>query len=246
MSSTFCLINTRGEGSGCDQRTTELDIQECVGQVTTTAAWAQNFDNAMNSNTHSRNTTCSETPTGSQGSKASTDQKVWNTYHVYGAWWKSPSEIEFYLDGEKVNTVTPAADFDLPMYLRLVTETYNWNPVPDDGGMNGSAEDRTTYYDWVRVWSLEDDASTSTEDIDHKTAFHIYPNPSNGESVTIERNNILASAQIRIFNMSGLLVYENEFPEIAKTISLKYLSKGIHVVEVSSENSARRRKLLVE
>ncbi|MEM8522988.1 MAG: T9SS type A sorting domain-containing protein [Bacteroidota bacterium] len=248
MSSTFWLINTRGEGSGCDQRTTELDIQECVGQITTTAQWAQNFDNAMNSNTHSRNTTCNETPTGSQGGKTSTNQKVWEEYHVYGAWWKSPSEIEFYLDGEKVHTARPAADFDLPMYLRLVTETYNWNPVPEDGGMNGSAEDRTTYYDWVRVWKLEDDASTnSTGYMNSKNSIYIYPNPSSDGFFTVEtKNYLVASAQVRVFNMSGQLLYEDEFSEKQKTIPLRHFSKGMYVVELRSELGVQRRKLLVE
>lgn len=247
MSSTFWLINTRGEGSGCDQRTTELDIQECVGQVTSTAQWSQKFDKSMSSNTHSRNTTCSETPTGSEGSKISTEQKVWETYHVYGAWWKSPSEIEFYLDGEKVYTVTPAADFDLPMYLRLVTETYNWNPVPGDGGMNGSAEDRTTYYDWVRVWELEADTNTnSTEYSDPRTSIRIYPNPSSDGFFTVETNAPLTAAQIRIFSMSGQLMYENEFLNKQKMIPSEKFSKGMYVVELRSAHAVQRRKLLVE
>ncbi len=35
-------------------------------------------------------------------------------------------------------------------------ETYDWKPVPADGGMTGSFEDRITSYDWVRTWKLED------------------------------------------------------------------------------------------
>lgn len=154
MSSTFWLINHRNEGSNCDQRTTELDIQECVGQLTTTSTWAKDFDQSMHSNTHSRNISCDETK-GSEGGNVLTGGKVWEDYHVYGAWWKSPTEVQFFLDGKHVYTVNPVADFDLPMYIKLVTETYNWNPVPADGGMNGSWEERTTYYDWVRVWKLD-------------------------------------------------------------------------------------------
>ena len=52
--------------------------------------------------------------------------------------------------------VTPPADFDIEMYLRMVVETYDWNPVPKDGGMTGSKEDRTTTYNWVRSWQLVD------------------------------------------------------------------------------------------
>ena len=60
----------------------------------------------------------------------------------------------FFLDGKFHSKVKPKADFNIPMHLRMVVETYNWNPVPADGGMNGSKEDRTTKYDWVRSWKL--------------------------------------------------------------------------------------------
>ncbi|PWJ39308.1 T9SS type A sorting domain-containing protein [Sediminitomix flava] len=156
MSSTFWLINKRNEGQNCDQRTIELDIQECVGTVTSTDSWPQNKFREMGSNTHSRNTSCPETPVGSKGDHVDIGGAAYDDYHVYAAWWKSKSEILFYLDGEYVFTVNPVADFDLPMYLRMVTETYDWNPVPSDGGMTGSWNDRTTFYDWVRTWKLED------------------------------------------------------------------------------------------
>ena len=156
MSSTFWLINKRNEGTGCDVRTTELDIQECVGQVTGTASWTKTTDQQMGSNLHSRNTSCPETPTGSIGGNTLLSAKASEDYHVYGAWWKSATEIEFYLDGKKVRTVVPVANFDLGMYMKMVVETYDWNPVPVDGGMNGTAQDRTTYYDWVRTWKLID------------------------------------------------------------------------------------------
>ena len=153
MSSTFWLINYRNEQSGCDVRTTELDIQECVGRVTTSAGWAQDHDESMHSNTHSRNVTC-DTPEGSRGGDAPTSSKVYDSFHTYGAWWKSPTEVLFFLDGNFVYSVTPAADFDIEMYVKLVTETYNWNPVPADNGMDGTEEERTTSYDWVRTWRL--------------------------------------------------------------------------------------------
>ncbi|PWJ39307.1 family 16 glycosylhydrolase [Sediminitomix flava] len=156
MSSTFWLINNTRDGENCDKRTAELDIQECVGIVTNPQKWAQNKFRQMGSNTHSRNTQCPETPVGSWGNHTDIGGLAFEDFHIYAAWWKSKSEILFFLDGKHVYTVHPEADFDLPMYLRMVTETYNWNPVPEDGGMTGSEEDRTTSYDWVRTWKLED------------------------------------------------------------------------------------------
>ncbi|TXE13882.1 family 16 glycosylhydrolase [Seonamhaeicola algicola] len=155
MSSTFWLINEGRDNKGCDKRTTELDIQECVGEIVSDAKWMIGFDQKMNSNTHSRNI-----PEGcdyEKGSNKSSGQiggKVYDDYHVYGVWWKSKDEVLFFLDGKLVNKVTPPADYNIAMHLRMVVETYDWNPVPTDGGMNYSAEDRTTSYDWVRTWKM--------------------------------------------------------------------------------------------
>ncbi|WP_405398782.1 family 16 glycosylhydrolase [Maribacter sp. Asnod2-G09] len=155
MSSTFWMINESSELEGCDKRTVELDIQESVGQITNDAEWMKNFDQSMNSNTHSRNIPegCNYEK-GSNKSGALVGGKVYDDFHVYGVWWKSKDEVQFFLDGKFLAKVTPPADYDIEMYLRMVVETYNWNPVPEDGGMNGTEADRTTTYNWVRSWKL--------------------------------------------------------------------------------------------
>lgn len=154
MLSTFWLINNRNDGTSCDKRTTELDIQECVGQITTGANWAKDFNKEMYSNTHSRNAECSETNEGTIGN-TTIAEFAYEDYHIYAAWWKGPAEVLFFLDGELVKTVNPVEKFDLPMYCRLVTETYYWNPAPTDGGVIGILDEKTTKYDWVRTWKLE-------------------------------------------------------------------------------------------
>ncbi|GAA4272992.1 RICIN domain-containing protein [Aquimarina gracilis] len=165
MSSTFWLINKRNEGSDCDVRVTELDITETVGVNSNGANWVNTTINSMNSNTHSRGTTCNNTPVGQEGGKASLGEPSWKGYHTYGAWWKNKDEVLFYLDGKFVYKIKPPANFNLPMYLRLVTETYDWNP-PKAGqdGMNDSVDNRTTYYDWVRTYKLVDDIGIGTVD----------------------------------------------------------------------------------
>lgn len=243
MSSTFWLINTRNEGTGCDVRTTELDIQECVGQVVTSANWAQSFDESMHSNTHSRSTTCQATPTGSAGGNAPTATKVWADYHVYGAWWKSPTEIEFYLDGEKAYTVTPKADFSLPMYLRLVTETYDWNPVPTDGGMTGSMDERTTFYDWVRSYRLIDDLSASNTDMDD-VLFSIYPNPAVNDFVTVSFSNMIGKAQVHLLDIQGRMLRSQEVSAGKADFSLVGLSKGVYMIGVETSKGMQYRRFV--
>lgn len=156
MSSTFWLINNQNAGAACDKRTIELDITENVGVNSGNQTWIDGMITKMNSNLHSRNVSCTTTPVASNGNGATLSGKAYEAYHVYGAWWKSKSEVVFYLDGKFAYTIVPPADFNLPMYLRMVTETYDWNPVPTGGGLTGTADERTTKYDWVRTWTLED------------------------------------------------------------------------------------------
>lgn len=150
MSSTFWMINYSNESTGCQKRTTELDIQECIGYPENKTQTQR-----MGSNTHSRGIpeTCTDIVAGSVGNHIDTPGKVYDNYYTYGVWWKGPSELLFYLNGEYVYTITPKADFDIDMYIKLVVETYNWNPVPEDGGMTGTWEERTTFYDWVRTYT---------------------------------------------------------------------------------------------
>lgn len=156
MSSTFWLINRLTEEQGCDRRVTELDITETVGFNSRGQAWINNTMRRMNSNTHSRRVSCNDRA-GIKGGGANLGGLASAGYHTYGAWWKSPTEIVFFLDGVEKFTVKPAAKFNLDMYLRMVVESYDWNPPPANGGMKGSFQDRTTYYDWVRSYRLVDD-----------------------------------------------------------------------------------------
>jgi len=179
MSSTFWLINKRNEFSGCDARVTELDVTENVGANTGGKPWITRNMRTLNANTHSRNTSCN-TPTGIRGNKAEIGEFAYQGYHTYGVWWKNARELLFYLDGKFVFQITPAADFNLPMYLRMVVETYNWNP-PKGGqdGMNDSQANRTTYYDWVRSYKLVNGNSNPDPD----------PNPTGGTATIKGQSN---------------------------------------------------------
>jgi len=153
MSSTFWL-NSANVGTGCGKRSTELDIQECVGEATKDRGWIQRATRSFGSNTHSRGGTCSGASNTNTSGITDTSGKVYEKYFTYGVWWKNARELIFYLDGHAVHKIMPPANFDIEMSLRMVTETYDWNPVPANGGMTGSVNQRTTYYDWVRSFKL--------------------------------------------------------------------------------------------
>ena len=234
MSSTFWLINNRSDGNGCDIRTTELDIQECIGQITTDKSWAQNKYREMGSNTHSRNTVCPETPIGSKGNHTDIGAPTYDDYHIYAAWWKSATEILFFLDGKYLYTVQPEANFNLPMYLRMVSETYDWNPVPADGGMTGSAEDRTTSYDWVRTWKLVDDVANSINETKAKS-LKIYPNPAQKEIRV--RGLDTGRYQISMINLEGIIVkdFETIITGQFAEFNISELPKGVYFLRFHNE-----------
>lgn len=155
MSSTFWLFNNKNEHPGCDNRDIELDITENIGINTGGQSWIDDNIYQIKSNTHSRNPTCSSTPIGQRGDGADIGGAAFAQYHTYGVWWKSATECNFYLDGQYVYQINPVSDFNLGMYLRMVIETFDYNP-PKEGqdGMYDSLANRTTYYDYVRTYKL--------------------------------------------------------------------------------------------
>lgn len=151
MSSTFWMLTIGGPDEAL-----ELDIQECVGKITEqTHKWARNWDQIYHSNAIHWRYFSEPNEVKQQGFK-SIEEKNCSRYFVYGAWWKSPDEIRFYLDGKYMYSIHPETKWDWPAYLHMAIETYDWNPIPDDGGRvaSGTEEERTTKYDWVRTWKL--------------------------------------------------------------------------------------------
>ncbi|WP_413431290.1 glycosyl hydrolase [Crateriforma spongiae] len=152
MSSTFWLM-TKGKHA----KKLELDIQECVGRTSElTDSWAKNWDQIFHSNAIHRANRNNPDKVQVQAS-VPTDVKNSDRFFVYGAWWKTPQEIMFFLDGKHTYTIKTPVDYDIPAFIQMAIETYDWNPLPADGGLveSGSRADRTTMYDWVRTWRLE-------------------------------------------------------------------------------------------
>lgn len=153
MSSTFWLVTKPGS-----EKKLELDIQECVGLTSDLSeSWAKSWDQIF----HSNLIDWSKPEKVQMQNSVPTATKNHERYYVYGAWWKSPQEIQFFLDGKYVYSIKPEARWDAPAYIQMAIETYDWNPIPEDGGLvdTGSWQQRTTQYDWVRVWELVDTAT---------------------------------------------------------------------------------------
>ncbi|WP_422080405.1 family 16 glycosylhydrolase [Ulvibacterium sp.] len=156
MSSTFWLKNKRIK-NGCVTEQQELDIVEIVGQQKR----AGDFRTTMKSNAHFIDTPCDgkEKYISAPGPGAKIDPPANEVYHVYGCWWVDATTLHFYLDGKFVYTINPSTSirkdpFYRPMYMHLVTETYNWETPPTPEELADDSRN-TTYYDWVRAYTLE-------------------------------------------------------------------------------------------
>lgn len=154
MSTTFWFKNKakKNDPKGIHQ---ELDIAELVGMQ----KLKNDFRNILHSNTHfihndengkhkyiSSGGTCPIVPSAEQA------------FHVYGCWWEDANNIHIYLDGEFKFTMHPdttysKTPFDTPMYMHLVTETYNWEEPPTEEELLND-QINTSYYDWVRAYKL--------------------------------------------------------------------------------------------
>lgn len=90
MSSTFWLLTEGGPDEAL-----ETDIQECVGRITPlTKRWARNWNRIFHSNTIHWRYFTEPRETKSQG-WADLEETNSSRYFVYGAWWKSDSELRF-------------------------------------------------------------------------------------------------------------------------------------------------------
>ncbi|GAB6166128.1 hypothetical protein JCM19992_21280 [Thermostilla marina] len=159
MSSTFWLMTKNSTG-----KRLETDIQECVGRTTElTEKWGKNWDEIFHSNLIHRVSNTNPEKVQLQG-HIKTPTKNHERFYVYGAWWKSPEEVQFFLDGKYAYSIRPQVAWDVPAYIQMAVEVYDWNPVPEKDCLieTGTRDQRTTRYDWVRVWKLvpaEADAS---------------------------------------------------------------------------------------
>ncbi len=155
MSSTFWLKN-KPLSNQCPFEQLELDIVEVVGHQKREL----DFRTKLHSNTHIFHINCEgEKVVKSAGGKVTDINPPANeAYHIYGCWWVDANTVKIYLDGVYQFTMNPSTHFrDKPfnreMYMHLVTETYYWETPPTPEELADDSKN-TTYYDWVRSYTL--------------------------------------------------------------------------------------------
>ncbi|MDG1804759.1 glycosyl hydrolase [Flavicella sp.] len=141
---------------GTCENKNEIDITESVGLLTEqTHKWAYDWDQIMHSNAIHRGSACVKQVRDQK--KMAPATKNHKRFYTYGFYWKSPTELLFYLDGAYVYTLTPPVPFDQNLILQFSIEAYDWNPIPEIGSKvaTGTKEERTTLIDYIRVYKLK-------------------------------------------------------------------------------------------
>lgn len=146
----------------------EIDIQECVGVFTgekgdawTKDDWAvaAKWDRIFHYNTHRHNAgNCYTGGQQTKGGKTNFDKKNSEEFHIYAAYWHpGGARVDFFIDGDLVQQVTPAIPFKGELRLIMSSNFYDWieETTAEEMGFNKPLEERYTRFDWVRTWTLE-------------------------------------------------------------------------------------------
>lgn len=171
MSGTFWMQTPHD--SNCEKvPKTELDVTESIGRASSNTKpppkgesvpkWYEKtrarFLQGINATARQRYDSCTEkainieTPIELSGTFSPSED-----FHIYGFHWRTPTQLDFYVDGKFNHTIVPSIAFENPMALILAIEIYdfNWPTEPEKDGFMASKKDRSTRYQWIRTWKAE-------------------------------------------------------------------------------------------
>ena len=145
----------------------------------------------------------------------------------------------------EINTLIPENEKD------FATCTI-WNVFANRGAgfsaVQGSSNNR---FDQVEAFDLPGDvldncASLSVDENDLDSLFSVYPNPSNGE-ITVSVAGTFGEGQIRIYDINGREVY-NKPATLEGNVSVNAtgLSRGVYIMNITSDSSSHTTKLIIE
>lgn len=199
------FMNSRATSAGsCNEKYhSELDIIENMGFTGPfTGSHTGSFNNIQHVNSHAKpysdaSGSCQalsyESTNSGVSGKALAAPLGFNTV---GMWWQDANTAKFYNNDSYFGTITPHRDFNLPMPVIIVMETYGWgsdennatNPKPVEWMFENdfrTKAQRAVVYDWVRVWKLVDiDETTFNNSVDNiegqESSLSVYPSTNLG------------------------------------------------------------------
>ncbi len=110
---------------------------------------------------------------------------------------------------------------------------------------NGAAASKTIAIGTTCRLANDDEPIEKQEDIN--LDMKIYPNPANGNEVSIELNGVTGNTQIQFFDLMGQKVTPCFYTkEGVNTFNISYLSNGIYFVELRDGSARKTERLLIQ
>ncbi|WP_298518337.1 T9SS type A sorting domain-containing protein [uncultured Kordia sp.] len=81
----------------------------------------------------------------------------------------------------------------------------------------------------------------STEDVE-LNSFQIYPNPTNGDIVTIDTKNNVEITAVKVFDLTGKQVLQQT--NVSNEINVQSLQQGMYILQLETENQTITKKLI--
>lgn len=89
---------------------------------------------------------------------------------------------------------------------------------------------------WVNATTLLESLACATVEANEPVSvlepWSIYPNPSNGEVLTIQLPNAVATADLLVYDLLGKVVFQQQYIGNQTTVSLSKLPKGLYTVQL--------------
>lgn len=93
-----------------------------------------------------------------------------------------------------------------------------------------------------RLARLNGSNTTSIENINNDFSFNFFPNPSN-EFITV--NGLPINSTVKIFDITGKVVYNSPVQNEQTTINLSNLTNGVYIIQAENNGFSANRKLVV-
>lgn len=158
-------------------------------------------------------------------------------WHVYSVNW-SPNQITFLVDGVGFYTYNPAVkDDDTWPFYKDQYILLNIAMGGIAGTIDPSFTQSSMIIDYVRVYQ---NIGLSTEDV-NASSFKVYPNPASEEVYVDSKSKI---EKLELYNILGKRVIRQT--EETNRIKTDFLSSGVYLLNIYSENTKTVKKVIIK
>ncbi|SFT55408.1 Por secretion system C-terminal sorting domain-containing protein [Lishizhenia tianjinensis] len=152
-------------------------------------------------------------------------------------------------NGQNNSIPTIVNQGDTYTYNSIITLPAEWNPdklkligiLREPNGEINNAGKATLQQAMDNGYALE---TENLSLIYRSDLFEIYPNPAE-DLVSLQLNQI-EQASLRIFDLSGKLVFQKEINSYDTQLDISSLQRGMYMIEVKSKDQTQQKKLILE